>query len=77
MARTSARLQDRPAKVHRAARACEKDLGPKFDLRAFHDEMLSAGVLPLDLLDHRTDRWIAAQKAQSTQQATSGAAHTP
>jgi uncharacterized protein (DUF885 family) len=55
----------------------KKELGPKFDLRAFHDEMLSAGVLPLDLLDQRTDRWIAVQKAQSTQQATSGAAHTP
>jgi uncharacterized protein (DUF885 family) len=37
-------------------------LGPKFDLRAFHDEMLNAGVLPLDLLDARTNRWIQAQK---------------
>ena len=41
----------------------QKELGPKFDLRAFHDEMLSGGVLPLDLLDARTNRWIAAQKA--------------
>ena len=37
-------------------------LGPKFDLRTFHDEMLSGGTLPLDLLDQRTNRWIAAQK---------------
>ena len=35
-----------------------KELGPKFDLRAFHDEMLSGGSLPLDVLDARTDRWI-------------------
>jgi uncharacterized protein (DUF885 family) len=40
----------------------EKELGPKFNLRAFHDQMLSAGSLPLDLLDARTNRWIAAQK---------------
>jgi uncharacterized protein (DUF885 family) len=41
----------------------QKELGPKFDIRTFHDEMLSGGVLPLDLLDARTDRWIQAQKA--------------
>jgi len=40
----------------------QKALGPKFDIRTFHDEMLSGGVLPLDLLDARTDRWIGAQK---------------
>jgi uncharacterized protein (DUF885 family) len=37
-------------------------LGPKFNIRAFHDEMLSGGVLPLDLLDSRTDAWIAGQR---------------
>ena len=40
----------------------QKDLGPKFDLRRFHDEMLDGGTLPLDLLDARTDKWIAQQK---------------
>ena len=44
----------------------EKQLGPKFDIRAFHDEMLSAGALPLDLLDARTDRWIQAQLKTTT-----------
>lgn len=44
----------------------QQELGPKFDLRAFHDEMLNGGVLPLDLLDARTNSWIAAQKAAST-----------
>jgi uncharacterized protein (DUF885 family) len=42
-----------------------KELGPKFDLRTFHDEMLNGGVLPLDLLDARTNSWIKAQKAAS------------
>jgi uncharacterized protein (DUF885 family) len=40
----------------------QRELGSKFDIRAFHDEMLNGGVLPLDLLDSRTDGWIKAQK---------------
>jgi uncharacterized protein (DUF885 family) len=40
----------------------QKELGQKFDIRSFHDEMLSGGVLPLDLLDSRTTSWIRAQK---------------
>jgi uncharacterized protein (DUF885 family) len=39
-----------------------KELGPAFDLRKFHDEMLNGGVLPLELLDSRTNSWIQAQK---------------
>jgi uncharacterized protein (DUF885 family) len=41
----------------------EKELGAKFDVRAFHDEMLNGGSLPLDLLDARTNQWIAEQKS--------------
>jgi uncharacterized protein (DUF885 family) len=41
------------------------ELGPKFDIRRFHDEMLSGGVLPLDLLASRTDGWIRAEKLRS------------
>lgn len=37
-------------------------LGPKFDLKAFHDEVLDSGALPLDVLDRRVDAWIASQK---------------
>ena len=42
----------------------QKELGPKFDIRTFHDEMLNGGALPLDLLDARTNGWIAAQKGR-------------
>ena len=42
----------------------QKELGPKFDLRRFHDEMLNGGALPLDMLDARTYKWIAEQKAK-------------
>jgi uncharacterized protein (DUF885 family) len=42
----------------------KKELGPEFDIRRFHDEMLNGGTLPLDLLDARTNKWIAQQKAK-------------
>jgi uncharacterized protein (DUF885 family) len=37
-------------------------LGAKFDLKAFHDVVLDAGALPMDVLEQRVDAWIAAQK---------------
>jgi uncharacterized protein (DUF885 family) len=37
-------------------------LGSKFDLKAFHDEVLGSGALPMDVLEQRVDAWIAAQK---------------
>jgi uncharacterized protein (DUF885 family) len=42
----------------------QKELRPRFDIRKFHDEMLDGGTLPLDLLDARTDQWIAQQKSK-------------
>jgi len=42
-----------------------KELGARFDIRAFHDEMLNGGVLPLELLDARTNAWIREQKHKS------------
>jgi uncharacterized protein (DUF885 family) len=38
-------------------------LGERFDIRAFHDQILGGGALPLDVLEARTDAWIAAVKA--------------
>ncbi len=35
-----------------------QELGTRFDIRKFHDEMLNGGVLPLDLLELRTTEWI-------------------
>ena len=42
----------------------QKELGNKFDLRAFHDQMLDSGALPLDVLDERIDTWINQQKGK-------------
>jgi uncharacterized protein (DUF885 family) len=41
----------------------KKALGDRFDIRAFHDEILGGGALPLDVLDSRVNDWIAAVKA--------------
>jgi len=41
----------------------KKALGDNFDLRAFHDQVLDTGALPLDVLSDRIDGWIASQKA--------------
>ena len=40
----------------------QKELGPKFDLRAFHDAILDSGPLPLDVLEQKIDEWIRASK---------------
>lgn len=41
-------------------------LGSKYDIRAFHDEILNGGALPLDVLDKRVTAWINAQKTGGT-----------
>jgi uncharacterized protein (DUF885 family) len=54
-------------------------LGTKFDIRAFHDELLGGGTLPLDVLDQRTREWVDKQKstsAHSLSRSDSSSAHS-
>ncbi|WP_395680141.1 DUF885 domain-containing protein [Dokdonella sp.] len=49
-------------KIVELRRRAETALGAKFDLRAFHDAILSEGSVPLPLLEQRLDAWIASRK---------------
>jgi len=50
-------------KIRELRERTQKELGAKFDIRTFHDEILNGGTLPLDMLEARTYKWIAKQKA--------------
>jgi uncharacterized protein (DUF885 family) len=43
----------------------KNQLGDKFDIRGFHDEVLSGGALPMDVLSDRIHAWVAQQKVQT------------
>jgi uncharacterized protein (DUF885 family) len=48
--------------ILRLREKAKQELGDKFDIRAFHDEVLGAGALPLDVLEKRIDDWVAEKK---------------
>ena len=49
-------------KIMELRHKAEQALGPKFDIKAFHDVVLGAGSMPLTILEHRVDDWIASQR---------------
>lgn len=49
-------------KIQELRANAEKELGDRFDRRAFHDELLSDGALPLDLLQTKMERWLMSVK---------------
>ena len=51
-------------KIRELRARAEKELGPRFDVRAFHDAVLEQGAVPLSFLETHMDGWIAAQKAK-------------
>jgi uncharacterized protein (DUF885 family) len=52
-------------KIRELRERAKQQLGPLFDVRTFHDEILNGGNLPLDLLDARVNRWIQGQLPQA------------
>ena len=48
-------------KILALRKSAETQLGDRFDIRAFHDELLGAGALPLDVLERKMDAWLATQ----------------
>ncbi|HYG05466.1 MAG TPA: DUF885 family protein [Stenotrophomonas sp.] len=65
-------------KILQLRQQAQAALGPRFDIRAFHAEVLKDGSVPLDILQQKIERWIAAQKAgtpgTAAADATSGTA---
>jgi uncharacterized protein (DUF885 family) len=51
-------------KIRELRGRAERALGARFDLKAFHDQILLAGSMPLTILEERVDRWISAMRAR-------------
>ena len=52
--------------IQRLRDKAKAELGEKFDIREFHAQVLNTGALPLQILEQKIDRWIAAKKAASS-----------
>ena len=51
-------------KIRELRAMATKELGPKFNLAAFHDAVLGQGSVPLDVLEQQIKDWVAAEKAK-------------
>ncbi|MDV2452869.1 DUF885 domain-containing protein [Xanthomonas hortorum] len=49
-------------KIAQLREQAQRELGPRFDVRAFHTEVLKDGSVPLEILQDKIQRWIATQK---------------
>lgn len=54
-------------KIQELKRLARKELGPRFDIRAFHDAMLALGSVPLEVLDAQMKEWIAKASRRTPQ----------
>ncbi len=51
-------------KIQELRNRAETKLGARFDIKAFHEQVLNTGGLPLTILEEKIDRWIAAQASR-------------
>jgi uncharacterized protein (DUF885 family) len=51
-------------KIRELRTRAERELGPRFDVRRFHDMVLGSGSIPLQVLEDNTRLWIEAEKAR-------------
>ena len=52
-------------KIRELRAMAEEELGPRFDVRAFHDVVLGSGAVPLDVLEMNVTAWVQSQKTKS------------
>jgi uncharacterized protein (DUF885 family) len=52
--------------IRRLRDQAERALGPRFDIRAFHEAVLASGALPLDSLDRKLHAWVAQRGGGAT-----------
>ncbi|MDQ2867811.1 MAG: DUF885 domain-containing protein [Verrucomicrobiota bacterium] len=52
--------------IHKLRDEAKAQLGAKFDIKTFHDELLDGGAMPLDLLQERVHAWIKAQQGTAS-----------
>ena len=50
-------------KIEELRATAERELGPKFDIRGFHDAVLLTGAVPLDVLERNVMAWVERTKA--------------
>jgi uncharacterized protein (DUF885 family) len=53
-------------KIRELRTRAERELGPRFDIRTFHDAVLENGAVPLDVLDAHVNAWIDRQKVSAS-----------
>jgi len=58
--------------IQRLRKKAESELGPKFDIREFHAQVLDSGALPMKILEEKIDRWIVAKKGGAPAKAERG-----
>ncbi|MBA2339273.1 MAG: DUF885 domain-containing protein, partial [Pyrinomonadaceae bacterium] len=58
-------------KIKELRARAQRELGASFDIREFHDAVLSAGAVPLDVLERNIDAYIAAKKNRNSAGSTS------
>ena len=63
--------------IQRLRAKAESELGPKFDIREFHEQVLMTGALPLPILEAKIDRWIAQRQAGPAASAPAAPAPVP
>src|SRR3546814_6110337 len=50
--------------IRRLRDRAEAALGARFDIRAFHDQVLTTGALPMEILEAKIDNWIASRSEE-------------